>query len=118
MSDKLRYIILANLMFAVYSLTSVLGKYAAGEDGVTLRFVALYGLSLTLMGVYAIGWQQVIKRIPLMVAYANKAVVVLWGLIWGVLLFGEAVTAGKLIGMAMVMAGIILFAGSDESEIR
>lgn len=65
-------------MFALYSLTGVLGKNAAGEDGVTLRFVALYGLSLLLMGVYAIGWQQVIKRIPLMVAYANKAVVVLW----------------------------------------
>lgn len=36
----------------------------------------------------------------------------------GVLLFEEDVTVGKLIGMAMVMAGIILFAGSDESERR
>lgn len=116
MSEKTWYLIFTNIMFVLYSLTGVLGKYAAGEEGITVRFIVLYGLYFFLMGVYAIGWQQVIRRIPLMVAYANKAAVVLWGLIWGVLLFHEIVTIGKLIGMAMVMVGIILSAGSDERE--
>ena len=49
----------------------------------------------------AIGWQQVIKRIPLTTAFANKAVTVVWGLVWGALFFREAVTPGKLLGAAL-----------------
>ena len=82
----------------------------------SFRFLLLYGGSLCLMMVYAIVWQQVIKKLPLMVAYANKAVIVFWGLIWGILFFNEKITLGKFAGVVMVMAGIVLFAGSEGSE--
>ena len=44
---------------------------------------------VAILGIYAIGWQQVIKRMPLTTAYANKAVTLVWGLVWGLLLFHE-----------------------------
>ena len=49
-----------------------------------------------------------------MVVCANKAVVV----IWGVLLFNEVTTIGKLLGIAMVMAGIVLYAKSDKTDMK
>ena len=68
--------------------------------------------------IYAIGWQQVIKRIPLTTAYANKAVTTIWGTIWGVLLFHEGFSAGKLAGIAIIISGIVLFTreGAETDE--
>ena len=79
----------------------------------SVRFCLYYGTVILLLGVYAIGWQQVIKRIPLTTAFANKAVTVVWGLVWGALFFHEAVTPGKLLGAALVIAGVILFERAD-----
>ena len=39
-----------------------------------------------------------------------------WGIIWGALFFHESVTPGKVIGAAVVIAGVVLFALSDEKE--
>jgi hypothetical protein len=71
---------------------------------------------LVLLGVYAIGWQQVIKRMPLSSAYANRAVTVIWGLFWGVVLFGESITPGKIIGALLIVAGIALYAHIDRDD--
>ena len=79
----------------------------------SVRFCLYYGTVILLLGVYAIGWQQVIKRIPLTTAFANKAVTVVWGLVWGALFFHEAVTPGKLLGAVLVIAGVILFERAD-----
>lgn len=102
-----------HLLLMVYSLSSVLsklsGRYSWPEPGL---FLCAFGV-LGLLGVYALGWQQVIKRMPLTAAFANKAVTVVWGLVWGVLLFDEAVTPGKLAGCALVMAGVALFAAEE-----
>ena len=53
---------------------------------------------------------------PLTSAYANKAVTIVWGIVWGVLLFHEAVTPAKLLGAAVVLAGVVLFSIADGEE--
>ena len=68
---------------------------------------------IAVLGVYAIGWQQIIKRMPLTSAYANKAVTIVWGIIWGALLFHEAATPMKLLGSAIVLTGVVLFSLAD-----
>ena len=70
---------------------------------------------IALLGIYAIGWQQVIKHMNLTSAYAAKAATVIWGFIFGVVLFHEKITAGKVIGLALITAGIVLF-GIDDGE--
>ncbi len=107
------YIIL-HIMLMLYSMGGILSKSAAGESFLSLRFCLLYGGLLVILGLYAIGWQQMIKRMPLTTAFANKAVTVVWGLVWGLLFFGESITTGKVIGALMVVGGIVLFALSDE----
>lgn len=103
-------------LLALYSLCSICGKLAAGFEFMSPGFVLCYGGMIGVLGVYAIGWQQVIKRMPLTSAYANKAVTIVWGIVWGVLLFHEAVTPAKLLGAAVVLAGVVLFSVADGEE--
>ena len=46
-------------------------------------------------------------------AYSGKAVVILWGLLWGVLLFQETITIRKIIGAVIIMFGIVLYTCSE-----
>ena len=101
-------------LLVVYSMSGICSKLAAGESFLNARFCIYNAVIIVLLGVYAIGWQQVIKRIPLTTAFANKAVTVVWGIVWGWFFFGESITLGKLIGAGMVIAGVVLFAKSDE----
>lgn len=104
-------------MLVLYSLSSICGKLAAGFPFLSIGFIVCYGGMIALLGIYAIGWQQVIKRLPLTFAYANRAVTVVWGIVWGALFFSEPVTAGKLVGALIVLAGVVLYATSgDDSQ--
>lgn len=101
-------------MLVLYSLSSICGKLAAGFPFLSPGFIACYGGMIALLGVYALGWQQVIKRLPLTFAYANRAVTVAWGIAWGAVFFGEPVTAGKLVGALIVLAGVALYSTSGD----
>lgn len=111
-----RALVALHVMLAVYSLSSVCAKLAAGFDFMSLGFIACYGGMIALLGVYAIGWQQVIKCLPLTYAYANKAVTVLWGIVWGVILFQERVSPLKILGALIVLVGVVLFSLAERDE--
>lgn len=108
-----KYVALS-LVVLLYSIVGVLSKLASAEPFLSMRFCLLYGGVIVLLGVYALAWQQIIKRIPLTTAFANKAVTVVWGLVWGLLIFHEAITPGKLAGAALVVAGVVLFSTADK----
>jgi len=111
---KKKAYLLLHVLLLLYAASTALSKLAAGEDFLSLPFLLLYGGVLALLALYALGWQQVIKRMPLTAAYANKAVTVVWGLLAGLLFFGEKMTPGKGIGAALVISGVVLFAFSGE----
>ena len=108
-----RTLLLLHILLLFYSLSDVMSKLAAGFDFLSLGFVVCYGGLLVILAGYAIGWQQVIKRMPLTTAYANRGITVVWGIFWGALFFSEAVTPGKIAGAVMVVAGIVLFSLAD-----
>lgn len=113
MKTQLKLFLALHLFLMLYSVTGILSKLASVQPFMSLPFLALYAGEVILLGFYAIGWQQFIKRLPLSVAYANKAVTVVWGCVWGALVFGEQLTAGRLIGAAMVLAGVALYGYAD-----
>ena len=115
MKSNKKYYILLNVLLMVYSMSGICSKTAAGEPLLSIKFCLLYGVIIMLLGIYAIGWQQVIKKIPLTNAYANKAVTIVWGIIWGVIFFSEKVTSGKIIGALLVIIGVTIFSFSEES---
>lgn len=102
-----------HVLLLVFSLSGVCSKLAAGEKFLSFRFILLYGCVIFLLGVYALFWQQIIKKMPLTTAYANRAITVFWGMVWGFLIFKEKITPGKAAGAVLVIAGIVLFAFAD-----
>lgn len=113
---RLSVLFALHLLLMVYSTSSICSKLAAGQPFLSPLFCLDYGAVIGLLGVYAIGWQQIIKRMALTTAFANKAVTVVWGIIWGALFFQEPVTPQKLLGAALIVAGVVLYARADAAE--
>ena len=109
-------LIAIQLVVMVYTGSTIIGKFAAGasEENVG-RFLLLYGAEIGVLGIYAILWQQVIRRFELSVAYANRAVALLWSLLWAVLIFGERLTFRKVLGAGLVVAGTWVVNGGKEA---
>ncbi len=107
------YIVL-HILFFMYSLCGISSKLAGRSEPFSLQFFFFYGIVLLNMFIYAILWQQVLGMVSLVTAYANKAVTVLWGLIWGILIFGESITINKLVGVVIIVVGIVVVVRSDD----
>ena len=114
MRQQAKWFLLLHVILGVYAGSSVCSKLAAGEAFLSVRFCLFYGAVILLLGVYAIAWQQVIKRMPLTTAFANKAVTTMWGLVWGLLFFHERITLGKVLGAALVIFGVVLFSTAEQ----
>ena len=109
--------VMMHALFLIYSLSTVVSKKIANAEFLSTRFIVGYLLIFLCLGIYAFGWQQVLKYFSLSKAFANKAVVVIWGLVWGYTLFGEVITPGKILGAVLIIAGVLFFA-SDSEENR
>ena len=48
----------------------------------------------------------ILKKFSLTTAFFNKAVTIIWGMLWGILLFKENVTWNMIIGTIIVLVGV------------
>ena len=118
MKANYKLLILLHILLMVYSTESILGKTVANKDFLSLEWCFLYGGVLIILALYALGWQQIIKHMPLTSAYANKAITTVWGLVWGVIFFEERITCGKVLGIILIVIGVILYSYSDITEAK
>lgn len=100
-----------SLLFS--SLSGVCSKKAALQTEF-VGFALWYLAVLVIMAVYAMIWQQILKKLPLTVAYANKPVSLIWGIVWGKVIFGEKITLHMIVGGLIIFAGIYLVVTADE----
>lgn len=108
-----KYIVYLHLLLAVFSLGGVCSKMAAQNEFLSFWWLFWYALVILNLGVYAIVWQQIIKHLPLTTAYANKAITIVWGILWGFIFFQEQIKWNMLVGAAIVICGVILVVKSD-----
>ena len=113
MNSTAKKYFLLHIILLLYSTGGIFSKLAAGEKFLSVPFILLYGIQILILLVYAFGWQQVLKVMPLSTAYANKAVTIVWGGLWGVLFFYEKLSAGKIVGCLIVLAGVALYGYAD-----
>jgi len=99
-----------HLLFFLYSLGGIFSKSAGREEFLSPKFIFLYSIALFILFVYALCWQQIIKKMPLTTAYFNRAVCILWGFLWGYLFFHEQITFNAIVGAFIVILGIIAVA--------
>ena len=111
--NKAKTFILLHLMLMVYSLSGVCSKMASKQKFLSFKFCLFYGCIILLLGFYAIAWQQIIKCLALTTAFANKAVTIVWGIIWGMIFFQEKVSVNQIIGAVIVIVGVVLYAIAD-----
>lgn len=71
-------------------------------------FFAFYAAEVAVLGVYAICWQQMIKKFDLSIAYANRAMAILWTGLWAVIIFHDAISTKQIIGILLVVVGTIV----------
>ena len=111
---KIRTYIAMHIVLLVYSLGNVFSKFASKEQFMSLRFIMFYGGVLAVLAIYAVVWQQVLKHIPLTTAFCNKAIGIIWGIVWGCLIFKEALTWNMILGAVIVIAGVIIVVKADD----
>ncbi len=111
-------LLMLHAILLIYSLGQIASKTAARvseADGIwNLPFIFYMGLVFLSLGIYAILWQQVIKRMPLTTAYSNKAVTIVWGMLWGAIFFNEVITIFNIIGGLIIFAGVYLVVSDNE----
>lgn len=111
---KIKYYVALHIELLLYSLGGVCSKMAAKYEFMSKGFVIYYVLVILNLAIYAIVWQQIIKKLPLNTSYANKAITIVWGMMWGVIFFGEKITWNMLLGAVVVIIGILIVVTADE----
>ena len=99
------YFMLHTLLF-IYSFCGVFSKLASKHTFLSWQFCVFYGTSIMILGIYAILWQQILKKFSLTTAFFNKAITIIWGMLWGVLFFKEVITWNMLLGGIIVLIGV------------
>ena len=111
---KLKEIFILQIVIAIYTLSTVFAKFASGQEFMSFKFILYYGLEMLILAVYAVVWQQLIKKFDISVAYANKAMGLLWSIVWAILIFNETIAIKNVIGVVIVIVGTIIVNSEDE----
>lgn len=101
-----------HLSILLFSFTGVLSKLIAlsiNRDGLfTFKVFALLALILLNCLIYAVFWQQNLKRFTISAAYSHRSIYNIWSLLWAVLFFSERITIGNIAGTALIIGGVLL----------
>ena len=115
---KIGLIDLLQLQGAViaYSLSTVVANIASGYKFLSLGYIGFYSLVVVILGIYAVIWQQMIKKFQLSIAYANKALTLLWAMVWNYVIFRQGITLWKVVGVIIVGIGVMIMNLSEAEE--
>ena len=111
MSWKMLLVIQLTVCF--YTLSGIASKLASTYPFMSVGFILCYGMVIAVSGIYAIVWQQIIRRVDISIAYANRAMSVFWSMLWAFLLFHEDVTLQNLLGVLLIFIGTWVVNDSD-----
>lgn len=96
------------ISFFIYSLSGIFSKLASMQDFMSVKYIFCFGAIIFILGIYAVLWQQVLKKIELSVAMANKPIVLILGTVWAVLFFNEEISTKFVVGMILIFVGILI----------
>lgn len=106
--QKIKNVALLQGVIIIYTISSVMSKEASASGDNLLRFLFFFGMEFVVLGVYALLWQQMMKRFELSVAFANRSMAVVWSMIWAVLFFHDTISIQNMAGVVLVVVGICI----------
>jgi len=97
---------------AIYSLSGLFSKFASDYEFMSFPYIcSLCGVVL-ILGIYAILWQIILKKIPLSQAYPFRSLGIVFGLAIAYFVFHETITMYNLLGSVLVVVGLLLITTS------
>lgn len=115
-SVGIKNILMLQAVVVIYTLNSIVAKFAQNVEMLSFKFFLAYGLEVAILGVYAICWQQMIKKFDLSVAYANRAMAILWTALWALIIFKDTIGLKQAIGIGLVVIGTIVVNWSKKEQ--
>ena len=94
----------------LYACVGICTKMASRQETLSWAYMLWFGAALAVVALYALLWQQVLKRIELGTAYMFKGTTLIFTMLIAALLFGEAITIPNIIGSVIIITGITLLA--------
>ena len=91
MRSALKYIALIGTFF-IYTTSGVFSKLASQREFLSPGYIAFLACTVGVLGIYAVLWQQIIKRMDVSLAYMFKGTGVVFELMLAHFVFGEAIT--------------------------
>lgn len=95
---------------AIYSLSGFFTKLAAGYAFISMPYLLCLIAVFGVLGIYAVLWQMILKRVPLSMAYPFRSLGVVYGLAIAGFAFHELITWQNILGGAIVMFGLFIMA--------
>lgn len=95
---------------ALYACTGIFTKKASLFSFCSAKYCICLLCAILCLGLYAILWQQIIKKMPISDAYMFKGTTIIFTMLIAALIFGEAITVTNIIGSIIIIGGIALFA--------
>ena len=105
--DKYCSLIAVNLL---YACTSIFSRSAAACDFLSWQYCLWFAGAIGVLGLYAICWQQILKRIELSTAYMFKGTSLIFVVLLATAIFGEQITFYNVLGASVIVLGITLYA--------
>lgn len=112
MKLTLRHIAILIGVNMLYACVGICTKMAAQQPMLSWPYLGWFAGAVVIIGVYAVLWQQVLRRIELSTAYMFKGTTLIFTMLIAALLFGEAITIPNIIGSVIIITGITLLARS------
>lgn len=111
---KLNHILFLILINLLYACVSIFTKYASQLEFMAWDYVWAIAGAIGVMGLYAVLWQQLLKRIELSLAYMFKGTSIVFVMLLAHVIFGEQITWNNIIGAIIIILGIVLYAYSSK----
>lgn len=105
---KLKDILILVGVNMIYACTGICTKMAAQQEQFSWPYLLWFGGAVAIIGVFAILWQQVLRRIDLGTAYMFKGTTLIFTMLIAALLFGEQITIPNIIGSVIIITGITI----------
>jgi len=99
-------LLLANLLFSV---ASIFTKIASFKIIGSIEYFIYLGCTALVMLIYAILWQQILKRTDVTLANMFRGTSLLFTLLFSYLIFDECISIRNIVGAVIIVVGIILF---------
>ena len=112
---KIKNVILAIFLYMFFSLSGVFMKYASLSNEL-IYIILFYGLSMLTLAIFAVLWQKLLVKYDLSKVYIFKTTTIIWGMIFGYLLFSESITLNMIVGSIITMVGISVIILEERGE--